>query len=49
MSFREAYQKIGEQVQNNNYKPDLGKQHTHLGSIHNLGLEKIKNKFPENY
>ena len=49
MSFREAYQKIGEQVQNNNYKPDLGKQHSHLGSIHNLGLEKIRNKFPENY
>lgn len=49
MSFREAYQKIGEKVQNNNYKPDLGKQHTHLGSIHNLGLDKIRNKFPENY
>ena len=49
MSFREAYQKIGEQVQNNNYKPDLGKQHSHLGSIHNLGLEKIREKFPENY
>jgi len=49
MSFREAYQKIGQQVQNDNYKPDLGKQHTHLGSIHNLGLEKIRNKFPENY
>ena len=31
MSFREAYQKIGEQVQNDNYKPDLGKQHSHLG------------------
>ena len=48
MSFREAYQKIGGQVQAGTYKPDLGKQHLHLGSIHNLGLDKIKAKFPEN-
>jgi argininosuccinate lyase len=48
MSFREAYQKIGDQVQEGTYKPDLGKQHTHLGSIHNLGLEKIREKYPEN-
>ena len=47
MSFREAYQKIGKQVQDNNYKPDLRKQHSHLGSIHNLGLEKIREKFPK--
>ncbi|EAQ41579.1 argininosuccinate lyase [Polaribacter sp. MED152] len=46
MSFREAYQKIGGQVQEGTYKPDLGKQHTHLGSIHNLGLDKIKAKYP---
>jgi len=46
MSFREAYQKIGGQVQKGTYKPDLGKQHSHLGSIHNLGLDKIKTKFP---
>ena len=36
MSFREAYQKIGGQVQEGTYKPDLGKQHSHVGSIHNL-------------
>ncbi|RCS27174.1 argininosuccinate lyase [Polaribacter sp. WD7] len=48
MSFREAYQKIGGQVQAGAYKPDLGKQHSHLGSIHNLGLDRIKAKFPEN-
>lgn len=47
MSFREAYQKIGKQVQEGVYKADLGKQHSHIGSIHNLGLEKIKNKFPK--
>ena len=47
MSFREAYQQIGSQVQNNTYKPDLGKEHSHIGSIHNLCLENIRNKYPK--
>ena len=47
MSFREAYQNIGSQVQNGTYKPDLGKEHSHIGSIHNLCLEAIRAKFPE--
>lgn len=46
MSFREAYQHIGGQVQNNTYQPDLGKKHSHIGSIHNLCLEDIRAKFP---
>ena len=46
MSFREAYQKIGAQVQAGKYTPDLGKQHTHIGSIHNLSLDKIREKYP---
>lgn len=46
MSFREAYQQIGGQVQAGTYKPDLGKEHTHVGSIHNLCLDKIREKFP---
>lgn len=46
MSFREAYQQIGGQVQSGTYKPDLGKQHSHIGSIHNLSLEKIREKYP---
>jgi len=46
LSFREAYQQIGTQVQKGTYKPDIGKQHSHVGSIHNLSLEKIKDKFP---
>ena len=46
MSFREAYQKIGGQVQEGTYKPDLKKQHSHVGSIHNLSLDKIRDKFP---
>ena len=47
VSFREAYQKIGGQVQTGTYKPDLGKQHTHVGSIHNLSLDKIREKYPK--
>ena len=47
MSFREAYQKIGGQVQAGIYKPDLGKQHSHEGSIHNLSLDKIRGKYPK--
>lgn len=45
-SFREAYQKIGGQVQEGTYVPDTSKQHTHIGSIHNLCLDKIRQKFP---
>lgn len=47
MSFREAYQKVGGEVQSGTYKPDLGKQHSHVGSIHNLSLNKIKEKYPK--
>ena len=47
MSFREAYQQIGAQVQTGEYEPDLGKQHTHVGSMHNLCLDHIEQKFPE--
>ncbi|MDC1379685.1 argininosuccinate lyase [Algibacter sp.] len=45
-SFREAYQKIGGQVQDGTYVPDISKKHTHAGSIHNLCLEEIRAKFP---
>jgi argininosuccinate lyase len=48
MSFRKAYQKISGQVKAGTYKPDLGKQLTHFGSIHNLSLDKIRAKFPQN-
>ncbi|MCH4553206.1 argininosuccinate lyase [Aestuariibaculum lutulentum] len=46
-TFREAYQKIGGQVQDGTYVPDTSKKHTHEGSIHNLCLDKIRDKFPE--
>ncbi|MEH6407594.1 MAG: argininosuccinate lyase [Leeuwenhoekiella sp.] len=43
-SFREAYQIIGGQVQDGSYKPEAGKKHTHIGSIHNPGFEEIREK-----
>ena len=45
MSFREAYQQVGGEVQSGTYKPDLGKPHSHEGSIGNLCLDKIREKF----
>ncbi len=46
-SFREAYRQVGEQIKDGTYKPDFTKKHTHIGSIHNLGLDRIKSKFPK--
>ncbi|WP_029033460.1 argininosuccinate lyase [Salinimicrobium terrae] len=43
-SFREAYQIIGEKVQNGTYKPVGNKQHSHAGSKDNLCLEEIREK-----
>ncbi|WP_066223922.1 argininosuccinate lyase [Formosa haliotis] len=47
MSFRDAYKKIGGEVEAGTYTPDASKKHTHLGSIHNLGLDEISRKFPK--
>ena len=47
ISFREAYKQVGNEVEKGIYNPDLGKQHTHIGSIHNLGLDMIREKFPK--
>jgi len=46
MSFREAYQVIGKQIEEGSYIPDRSKKHSHLGSIDNLALDKIRKKFP---
>jgi len=47
MSFREAYQQIGASVADGAYKADTSKKHSHIGSIHNLCLDDIRNKFPK--
>lgn len=40
-SFREAYQIIGELIESGTYVSDTTNTHSHIGSIHNLGLEQI--------
>jgi len=47
MTYRDAYRDIGAKVENGTYEPDTSKKHTHVGSIHNLSLDKIRNKFPK--
>ncbi|WP_378187299.1 argininosuccinate lyase [Aquimarina sp. W85] len=44
MSFRDAYVKIGKDIEAGTYVPIKGTQHTHIGSINNLGLSYIEKK-----
>lgn len=43
-SFREAYLKIGKEIEKGNFKPTLDIKHTHCGSIGNLCNNEIRNK-----
>ena len=45
MSFREAYKVIGKKVLDGDYTPDKNIQYTHEGSIGNLCLNEIREKF----
>lgn len=45
MSFREAYRKIGKQIQEGTYKPHKQISHSHEGSIGNLCNKEIQEKF----
>ncbi|MDE6371386.1 MAG: argininosuccinate lyase [Duncaniella sp.] len=45
MPFREAYKKVGMEVQNGTYVPVREVHHTHAGSISNLCNEQIAAKF----
>ncbi|MTI41680.1 argininosuccinate lyase [Fulvivirga lutimaris] len=47
MPFREAYQKLGKDIMEGNYKPEKNVHHTHEGSIGNLCLEEIKKKMSD--
>ncbi len=47
MTYRDAYKEIGAKVEDGTYTPDTSKKHTHIGSIHNLALDKIREKFPK--
>ncbi|WP_426062201.1 argininosuccinate lyase [Hymenobacter sp. B1770] len=42
--FRDAYQRVGRAVEDGSYVPHREFKTTHLGSIHNLGLEEVAGK-----
>ena len=44
LPFREAYQKMGKSIDAGDYQPKKDIEHTHLGSIGNLGLKLIHEK-----
>ncbi|WP_103071331.1 argininosuccinate lyase [Aquimarina sediminis] len=44
MSFRDAYVKIGQDIENGHYKPEKNTKHSHIGSINNLCLTNIQKK-----
>lgn len=43
--FREAYKQIGADIENGTFKPSKSVQHTHEGSIGNLGTEHIREAY----
>lgn len=47
MPFRDAYKKVGMEVQEGKYKPHRTVNHTHEGSIGNLCTEQIRKKMQE--
>jgi argininosuccinate lyase len=42
--FRDAYKEVGEEIQQNKFKPHTKVEHTHIGSIGNLCNDKIQEK-----
>ena len=42
--FRDAYRELGQVIEKGDFLPNRTVNHTHLGSIGNLGLEKIRQK-----
>ena len=47
MPFREAYQKVGRDIEQGNYSPERNVNHTHEGSIGNLCTSKITGMMKE--
>jgi argininosuccinate lyase len=44
LSFRDAYMKVGQMIENGTYQPDYNIRHTHEGSMGNLCNDKIIDK-----
>ena len=47
LPFRDAYQKVAQQIQEETFEKPASIQHTHLGSIGNLANEQIQAKLEE--
>ena len=47
MPFRDAYKKMGEAINNGDYRPKKELDHTHLGSLGNLALDEIQTKMEQ--
>jgi argininosuccinate lyase len=45
--FRDAYVKVGKQIQKNEYQPSKEVNHTHAGSVGNLCLDEIQLKMDQ--
>ncbi|PCI94695.1 MAG: argininosuccinate lyase [Flavobacteriales bacterium] len=48
-TFRDAYQKLGKEILEGNFTPEKEVNHTHEGSIGNLCLDEINEKFEKSY
>ena len=48
MSFRDAYKKVGIDINNGDFEPVYENEHTHEGSIGNLNNDKIRQMMDEN-
>jgi argininosuccinate lyase len=47
MPFRDAYRKMGEDINKGDYHPKRSLDHTHLGSLGNLALNEIQTKMEQ--
>ena len=47
--FRDAYKQVAENLQSRKYQPNRDLSHTHIGSIGNLGNDRIKEAFEKEY
>ena len=47
--FRDAYNQVGQQVEEGSFKAPKKVAHTHIGSLGNLALDKIQKKFDKQY
>ncbi len=47
--FRDAYKQVGQQLEEGTFVPPKKLSHTHIGSLGNLALDKIQDKFNQHY